>query len=73
MEGIECRMHPKQSEPIESKPKETIASRNERREAEIALAMKEEAARRAAVVKNMQRLRALRLSQTSKGSASIPR
>ena len=42
-------MHPKQSEPIESKPKETISSRNERREAEIALAMKEEAARRAAV------------------------
>ena len=50
-----------------------MGARNERREAEIALAMKEEAARRAAVVKNMQRLRALRLSQTSKGSASIPR
>ena len=47
-------------------PKETIASRNERRQAEIALAMKEEAARRTAVVKNMHRLRALRLSQTPK-------
>jgi hypothetical protein len=45
----------------------------QRREAEIALAMKQEAERRAAVIKNMQRLRALRLSQTSKGSASIPR
>ena len=59
----------KQPEPIESGPKETIASRNERREAEIALAMKQEAERRAAVVKNMHRLRALRLSQTSKASA----
>ena len=62
----------KQPEPIESEPKETIASRIERREAEIALAMKEEVERRAAVVKNMHRLRALRLSQTSKASASIP-
>jgi hypothetical protein len=61
----------KQPEPIESEPKESTASRIERREAEIALAMKEEAARRAAVVKNMHRLRALRLSQTPKASASI--
>ena len=63
----------KQPEPIESKPKVSTASRIERREAEIALAMKQEAERRAVVVKNMQRLRALRLSQTSKGSAPIPR
>jgi hypothetical protein len=63
----------KQPEPIKSEPKESTASRIERREAEIALAMKQEAERRAAVMKNMQRLRALRLSQTSKGSASIPR
>jgi hypothetical protein len=63
----------KQPEPIESEPKETIASRIERREAEIALAMKQEAERRAAAVKSMHRLRALRLSQTSKGSAPIPR
>ena len=56
----------KQPEPIKSEPKETIASRNERREAEIALAMKQEAERRATVVNNMHRLRALRLSQTSK-------
>jgi hypothetical protein len=56
----------KQPEPIKSEPKETTASRIERREAEIALAMREEAARRAAVLKNMHRLRALRLSQTSK-------
>ncbi len=40
----------KQPEPIESEPKESTASRIQRREAEIALAMKEEAARRAAVV-----------------------
>jgi hypothetical protein len=62
----------KQPEPIESEPKESSASRIERREAEIALAMKQEAERHAAVVNNMHRLRALRLSQTSKASASIP-
>jgi hypothetical protein len=55
----------KQPEPIKSEPKESIASRIERREAEIALAMKEEAERRAAVVKNMHRLRVLRLSTQS--------
>jgi len=59
----------KQPEPIESKPKESTASRI----TELALAMKEEAARRAAAVKNMYRLRALRLSQTPKASASIAR
>ncbi|HET8920931.1 MAG TPA: hypothetical protein VFN27_14795 [Xanthobacteraceae bacterium] len=59
----------KQPERIESEPKESIASRNERREAEIALAMKQEAERHASAVKNMHRLRALRLSQTSKASA----
>ena len=57
----------KQPEPLESEPKESTASRIERREAEIALAMKQEAERRAAVVNNMHRLRALRLSQTSRG------
>jgi hypothetical protein len=62
----------KQPEPIESEPKESIASRIERRETEIALAMKEEAERHAAVIKNMHRLRALRLSQTPKASAPIP-
>jgi len=54
-------------------PAETAQSKNQRREAELALAMKEEVERRAAVVKNMHRLRALRLSQASKASASIPR
>lgn len=55
----------KEQQPVrtENGPKETAASRAQRREAEIALAMKEEAARRAAVIKNMHRLRALRLSQ----------
>jgi hypothetical protein len=43
-------------------PVETLQSKFERREAEIALAMKQEADRRAAAVKNMYRLRALRLS-----------
>jgi hypothetical protein len=62
----------KQPEPIESKPKESTASRIQRREAEIALAMKEEAARRAAVIKNMHRLRALRQSQSDKVSAAGP-
>jgi hypothetical protein len=63
----------KKPEPIESEPKETFASRIQRREAEIALAMKEEVERRAAVVKNMHRLRALRLSPTTKASAPMPR
>jgi hypothetical protein len=60
----------KQPEPIDGKPKESSASRIERRDAEIALAMKQEAERHAAVIKNMHRLRALRLSRTSKASAS---
>jgi len=62
----------KQPEPLESEPKESTASRIERREAEIALAMKEEVERRAAVIKNMHRLRALRMAQTPKASAPIP-
>jgi hypothetical protein len=56
----------KQPEPIKSEPKETTASRIQRREAEISFAMKQEAERHAAVIKNMHRLRALRLSQMSK-------
>ena len=45
---------------------ESVFERNQRREAEINEALKQEAARRAAVVKNMQRLRALRLSRAEK-------
>ena len=45
---------------------ESVFDRNRRREAEINEALKQEAARRAAVVKNMQRLRALRLSRAEK-------
>jgi len=63
----------KQPEPIESELKETIASRIQWREAEIALAMKQEAERHATVVENMYRLRALRLSQTPKASELEPR
>jgi hypothetical protein len=47
-------------------PVETKQSKFERREAEIALAMKQEADRRAAAVKNMHRLRALRLSSANR-------
>jgi hypothetical protein len=54
----------KQPEPLKNEPKEAFASRIERREAEIALAMKEEVERRAAVIKNMHRLRALRMNNT---------
>jgi hypothetical protein len=64
--GLPIMDEAKQPEPIESEPKESTASRLKRREAEIALAMKQEAERRAAVVKNMHRLRVLRLSQTPK-------
>jgi hypothetical protein len=67
--GLPIMDKAKQPEPIKSEPKESTASRIERREAEIALAMKQEVERRAAVVKNMHRLRALRLSQTPKASA----
>jgi hypothetical protein len=55
----------KQPEPIKSEQKKTTASRIQRREAEISFAMKQEAERHAAVIKNMHRLRALRLSQMS--------
>jgi hypothetical protein len=47
-------------------PVETKQSKFERREAEIALAMKQEADRRAAAVRNMHRLRALRLSSANR-------
>jgi hypothetical protein len=45
---------------------ESVFERNQRREAEINNALKQEAARRAVVVKNMQRLRALRLERDQK-------
>ncbi len=45
---------------------ETVFQRNERREAEINNAMKQEHARREAAVKNMYRLRALRLQRDEK-------
>jgi hypothetical protein len=70
--GLPTMDEAKQPEPLESEPKESTASRIERREAEIALAMKEEVERRAAVIKNMHRLRALRMAQTPKASAPIP-
>jgi hypothetical protein len=42
---------------------ETLFGRNQRRETEIHEALKQEHARREAAVKNMYRLRALRLAQ----------
>jgi hypothetical protein len=45
---------------------ESLFDRNKRRETEIEGALKEEHDRHAAVVKNMQRLRALRLSRKAK-------
>ena len=45
---------------------ESVFERNQRREAEINEALRQEQARRAAVVKNMQRLRALRLARDKK-------
>jgi hypothetical protein len=42
---------------------EATLDRNQRREAEINEALKQEAARHAAALKNMHRLRALRLAQ----------
>jgi hypothetical protein len=45
---------------------ESVFDRNKRREAEINEALKQESARREAAVKNMQRLRALRLARDAK-------
>ena len=45
---------------------ETVFDRNKRREAEINDALRQEQARREAAVKNMQRLRALRLARDAK-------
>jgi hypothetical protein len=45
---------------------ETVFERNQRRETEINDALKQEHARREAVVKNMYRLRALRLAARCK-------
>jgi len=47
---------------------ETVFNRNQRREAEINDALKQEYARREAAIKNMYRLRALRLSQEDKNN-----
>ena len=48
---------------------ESIFQRSQRREAEISEALKQEKARQAVVVKNMERLRALRLSRDEKLSS----
>ena len=46
---------------------ETIFERNQRRDAEINEALKQENARRETAVKNMYRLKALRLERDQKG------
>jgi hypothetical protein len=48
---------------------ESVFDRNQRREAEINDALKQEAARHAAVVKNMHRLKALRLEREKKNQS----
>jgi hypothetical protein len=45
---------------------ESVFAYNQRREAEINTALKQEAARHEAAIKNMQRLRALRLQRDEK-------
>ena len=45
---------------------ESVFERNQRREAEINNALKQEAARREDVIRNMHRLRALRLARNEK-------
>ena len=47
---------------------ETVFQPNQRREVEINNVLKQEEARHAAVVKNMQRLKALRLSREDKSN-----
>jgi len=50
---------------------ETIFERNQRRESEINDAMQQEHARREAAVKNMFRLRSLRLARDAKLNSSV--
>jgi phosphopantothenate synthetase len=45
---------------------ETVFDRNQRREAQISEALKQEAARHDVAIKNMHRLRALRLARDAK-------
>jgi hypothetical protein len=49
---------------------ETLLERNQRREAEINAALKQEADRHAAAIKNMRRLRALRLQHDKKANGT---
>jgi hypothetical protein len=58
-------------DPKQRQVAESVFDRNQRREAEINNALKQEAARRAAVVKNMQRLRALRLQRDEKAKGQV--
>ena len=48
---------------------ETVFEKNKRREAEINVALKEEQARHEAALKNMHRLRSLRLTQEAQAQA----
>lgn len=48
---------------------ETVFERNQRRETEITQALRQEEARRAAVIKNMHRLRQLRLQRDEKSKS----
>ena len=57
---------------IQREVPESVFERNQRREAEINNALKQEAARREAVIRNMHRLRALRLARDEKRIAGDP-
>ena len=50
---------------------ETLFDRTQKRERKIGDALKQEAARHEAVVTNMRRLRALRLSRSAKRTANL--
>jgi hypothetical protein len=52
---------------------ETVFDRNKRREAEINDALRQDQARHKAAVKNMQRLRALRLERDTKKESADPK
>lgn len=54
------------ADPRQRELAETVFERNQRREKEINNALKQEYARREAAVKNMYRLRALRLAREAK-------
>jgi hypothetical protein len=73
LSGKSDTLSPAEGEPMTENQREiaeTVFDRNQRREAEINEALKQEYARREAAVKNMYRLRALRIARDEKAKTA---